>query len=266
MDALAPRAAAPAVPHAPAQRRRRATPTAGRGPASRDAAVALRRRSGHRSDPHAPADPPPRSTSPRCAGLHDRRADAPRARCARAASRTSPTRSRSPRSCADLGMDTTTLVAALLHDTVEDTRYTLPQLAERLRPRGGAAGRRGHQVRQGLLRRDRRGRDDPQDAASRPATTSGCWSSSSPTGCTTCAPSTPARPPPGPASPGRPGRADPALRPARHPGPQARAGGQRAAGTGAGVRTRGSTRYVRDRPPLDRVRWTGSITSPARRC
>jgi guanosine-3',5'-bis(diphosphate) 3'-pyrophosphohydrolase len=31
--------------------------------------------------------------------------------------------------CAELGMDTTTLVAALLHDTVEDTRYTLPDLA-----------------------------------------------------------------------------------------------------------------------------------------
>ena len=30
--------------------------------------------------------------------------------------------------CADLGMDTTTLVAALLHDTVEDTRYTLQAL------------------------------------------------------------------------------------------------------------------------------------------
>ncbi|MFC7548374.1 RelA/SpoT family protein [Plantactinospora sp. GCM10030261] len=30
--------------------------------------------------------------------------------------------------CADLGMDTTTLVAALLHDTVEDTRYTLEAL------------------------------------------------------------------------------------------------------------------------------------------
>src|SRR5262245_47747520 len=29
---------------------------------------------------------------------------------------------------ADLGMDTTTLVAALLHDTVEDTSYTMPQL------------------------------------------------------------------------------------------------------------------------------------------
>ncbi|MCM0675471.1 HD domain-containing protein [Micromonospora phytophila] len=32
--------------------------------------------------------------------------------------------------CADLGMDSTTLVAALLHDTVEDTRYTLQALAE----------------------------------------------------------------------------------------------------------------------------------------
>ncbi|MFY1637333.1 RelA/SpoT family protein [Solwaraspora sp. WMMB335] len=31
--------------------------------------------------------------------------------------------------CADLGMDTTTLVAALLHDTVEDTTYDLPTLA-----------------------------------------------------------------------------------------------------------------------------------------
>jgi guanosine-3',5'-bis(diphosphate) 3'-pyrophosphohydrolase len=30
--------------------------------------------------------------------------------------------------CAELGMDTTTLAAALLHDTVEDTHYTLPAL------------------------------------------------------------------------------------------------------------------------------------------
>ncbi|PZF99375.1 RelA/SpoT family protein [Micromonospora deserti] len=36
--------------------------------------------------------------------------------------------------CADLGMDTTTLVAALLHDTVEDTRYTLQALAEDFGP------------------------------------------------------------------------------------------------------------------------------------
>ncbi|MET7750975.1 RelA/SpoT family protein [Micromonospora sp. NPDC005367] len=32
--------------------------------------------------------------------------------------------------CAELGMDTTTLVAALLHDTVEDTRYTLQALSD----------------------------------------------------------------------------------------------------------------------------------------
>ncbi|MEV4759163.1 HD domain-containing protein [Micromonospora sp. NPDC049559] len=36
--------------------------------------------------------------------------------------------------CADLGMDTTTLVAALLHDTVEDTHYTLQALDEDFGP------------------------------------------------------------------------------------------------------------------------------------
>ncbi|MFI6757883.1 RelA/SpoT family protein [Micromonospora sp. NPDC050417] len=36
--------------------------------------------------------------------------------------------------CADLGMDTTTLVAALLHDTVEDTRYTLQALTDDFGP------------------------------------------------------------------------------------------------------------------------------------
>ncbi|MFF5172005.1 RelA/SpoT family protein [Micromonospora sp. NPDC000089] len=36
--------------------------------------------------------------------------------------------------CAELGMDTTTLVAALLHDTVEDTRYTLQALSEDFGP------------------------------------------------------------------------------------------------------------------------------------
>ena len=60
---------------------------------------------------------------------------------------------------AELGMDTTTLVAALLHDTVEDTELHAGGAARRLRPRGGAAGRRRDQVRQGVLRRRRRGRD-----------------------------------------------------------------------------------------------------------
>ncbi|MEU5564637.1 RelA/SpoT family protein [Micromonospora musae] len=37
--------------------------------------------------------------------------------------------------CAGLGMDTTTLVAALLHDTVEDTRYTLQALSDDFGPK-----------------------------------------------------------------------------------------------------------------------------------
>ncbi|MEJ3745274.1 RelA/SpoT family protein [Actinomycetes bacterium KLBMP 9797] len=36
--------------------------------------------------------------------------------------------------CAELGMDTTTLVAALLHDTVEDTTYTLQALSDDFGP------------------------------------------------------------------------------------------------------------------------------------
>ena len=64
---------------------------------------------------------------------------------------------------ANLGMDTTTLVAALLHDTIEDTDYTLDQMKRGLRRRGRAAGRRRHQARQGQARRRGQGRDDPQD-------------------------------------------------------------------------------------------------------
>ncbi|HZK32500.1 MAG TPA: bifunctional (p)ppGpp synthetase/guanosine-3',5'-bis(diphosphate) 3'-pyrophosphohydrolase, partial [Corynebacterium sp.] len=36
--------------------------------------------------------------------------------------------------CAEIGMDTTTLIAALLHDTVEDTDYSLEQLTEEFGP------------------------------------------------------------------------------------------------------------------------------------
>ena len=64
---------------------------------------------------------------------------------------------------AELGMTEPTLVAALLHDTVEDTPYTLDQVRARLRRRGRPARRRRHQARQGEVRRARRGRDHPQD-------------------------------------------------------------------------------------------------------
>ena len=54
---------------------------------------------------------------------------------------------------ADLGLDTTTLAAALLHDTVEDTGYTIAADPGRVRPGGGAPGRRRDQAGQGPLRR-----------------------------------------------------------------------------------------------------------------
>ena len=64
---------------------------------------------------------------------------------------------------AELGMTPPTLCAALLHDTVEDTAYTLDQLRARLRRRDRPARRRRHQARQGQVRRLRAGRDHPQD-------------------------------------------------------------------------------------------------------
>ena len=87
----------------------------------------------------------------------------PRARSARAATRTSPTRWPWPRSSPSSGMTPPTLCAALLHDTVEDTAYTLDALRARLRRRDRAPGRRRDQARQGHVRRGGAGRDRPQD-------------------------------------------------------------------------------------------------------
>ena len=64
---------------------------------------------------------------------------------------------------AELGMTPPTLCAALLHDTVEDTPYTLDELRARLRRRDRAPGRRRHQARQGQVRRGGAGRDRAQD-------------------------------------------------------------------------------------------------------
>ena len=64
---------------------------------------------------------------------------------------------------AELGMNTETICAALLHDTVEDTDYTLDRAAQRVRRGRRGARRRRHQAGQGQVRRLRRGRDRPQD-------------------------------------------------------------------------------------------------------
>ena len=64
---------------------------------------------------------------------------------------------------AELGMDPATLMAGLLHDTVEDTEYGLDTAAPRLRRPGRPARRRRHQAGQGQVRRGRAGRDRAQD-------------------------------------------------------------------------------------------------------
>jgi GTP pyrophosphokinase len=63
---------------------------------------------------------------------------------------------------AELGMDTTTLVAALLHDTVEDTRYTSTTCARSSASTSGTSWT-GSRSSTRCSSATRRGRDDPQD-------------------------------------------------------------------------------------------------------
>ncbi len=67
--------------------------------------------------------------------------------------------------CAGMRLDTETLCAALLHDTVEDTTATLDEVAQRLRRGGRRPGRRRHQAHRHHLPVARRGagRELPQD-------------------------------------------------------------------------------------------------------
>ena len=67
--------------------------------------------------------------------------------------------------CAGMRLDTATLCAALLHDTVEDTSASLDEVADRLRRRGrGARGRRDQALRRHLPEPRRPpGRELPQD-------------------------------------------------------------------------------------------------------
>ena len=107
----------------------------------------------------SPRSRPPRSARSSAPTRSPRESTADRS--ARAATPTSPIHSpwRHPRRARH---DPATLMAGLLHDTVEDTEYGLDP-SQGLRGPGRAAGRRGHQAGQGQVRRGRPGGDHPQD-------------------------------------------------------------------------------------------------------
>ena len=164
-------------------------------------------------------------------------------------------------------MDTTTLVAALLHDTVEDTSYTLQALRERLRRA------RWRYLVDGVTKFDKVFYGDAAEAetirkmivaagkdvrvlvdqAGRPAAQH-------------AHPRRPLARLPGPDRPRHPGGAGPALRPARHPGAQARAGGRACCCASSPTRTPGSRGYVHAPARLGRRTSTTSSPRPGRRC
>ena len=96
----------------------------------------------------------------------------------------------------ELKLDDATIVAAVLHDTIEDTEATLEEIDTQLRAGDRRAGRRPDQD-QAASTSSRSAPRRPRTSASScwrsPTTCACCWSSS-PTGCTTCARSHSCRP------------------------------------------------------------------------
>ena len=117
------------------------------------------------------------------------------ARSASRASATSTTRCRWPSIVADIGLDDTTIAAALLHDAVEDTEVTPGRPRRGVRARRRRHRRRRHQARPARASTPRRSSRPPPCARCwwRWPRTSGSSSSSWPTGSTTCARSPPCR-------------------------------------------------------------------------
>ena len=157
---------------------------------------------------------------------------------------------------AELGAETTTLTASLLHDTVEDTEVTLDQVRRGVRRRGLLSRRRRHQAGEGRLRRRRRARDLPQDARRHRQRRPRDVDQTRRPAAQHAHPRRDAPRETGPHRQGHPGRADPARRTARRPGAQDRAGRP-------GLRDP-PPRGVRAHPGADR-RQRGPRRRPARR-
>ncbi len=89
---------------------------------------------------------------------------------------------------AELGAETTTLTASLLHDTVEDTEVTLDQVGSSSARRSVTSSTASPSWRRSTTAPPPSPRPSAR-CSSPPATTSGSCRSNWPTGCTTCAPS-----------------------------------------------------------------------------
>ena len=126
---------------------------------------------------------------------------------------------------AELGAETTTLTASLLHDTVEDTEVTLDQVRAEFGEEVTLSGRRRHQAGEGRLRRGGRARDLPQDARRHRQRRPRDVDQTRRPAAQHAHPRRDAPRETGPDRQGHQGRADPARRTPRRAGPQVRTGG-----------------------------------------